>query len=111
MPEKPAVTLPVAVAAIPAVKLAVVEPDATVTEAGDRLTPDDAAGVITTAPLNPATRFTVTVTVLLPPGNVLVAATPNENPATVEMFTVAVCVIVPEVPVNVRTPVPVAVTV
>jgi hypothetical protein len=112
VPEKPAVTLlPVSVAATAALNVALVEPAPTVAEAGDRVTPGDEDGVITTAPLNPVERFTVTVTVLLPPGKVLVPDTPSENPATGVMFTAEFCVIVPEVPVNVRTPEPVAVTV
>jgi len=112
VPEKPTATLlPVSVLETLAVNVAEVDPAATVAEAGDRVTPGEDDGVMTTAPLNPEERFTETVTVLLPPGNVLVPNTPSENPATGAMFTVAVCVSPLAVPVKVRTPDPVAVTV
>jgi hypothetical protein len=95
-----------------AVNCADVDPGATVIEFGESDTPVlEGAGVITTAPVNPAARFTVTVTVELPPGNVGVATTPRENPAAKAICTDAVCVIPLAVPVKVNVPGPVAVTV
>jgi hypothetical protein len=103
--------LPVAVEATLPVKVAKVEPDGTVIEFGEKLTPEEDPGVITTGAVNPVARFTVTDTVLLPPANVIVVATVSENPATGAMLTVAVWVMPLATPVNVIAPAPVAVTV
>ena len=111
-PEKPRLVLLVETElSTVTVKAALVFPDATVIDGGLNEKPLAGDGVTTTAPPNPVSRLTVTVIPVLPPANVLAEFTERVKPGIIATATDDDCVNGCTVPVNVRDPGAVAVTV